>query len=258
MEVPSISLSNVLVRRSVWTTLERLNEFYFRPLLYIALVVWLVFNVFHTVGRVVSYYTPLPMWDYWRVVENLEDYKTLHLGVFWRQHNEHRIIFPELVFAFDMLFLHGRLVLPLVTSFLCYLVTWAILSSTVLFDRALTRTEQFFSVCLAGIMALWEGSANVLAIPFLLQWTLMQVAVAATFLGLSRLPRQSSNRALAGTVAAAAVATFSSGNALVLWPLVLGVTLLLRLKKRQIAILLASAVVNLSLYFVGYRFSSSL
>ena len=107
-------------------------------------------------------------------------------------------------------------------------------------------------------MAFWEGSADVLAIPFLLQWTLMQVAVAAAFLGLSRLRQERSNRALTGTVAAAVVATFSSGNALVLWPLVLGVALLLRLKKKQMAVLLASAAVNLSLYFVGYRFSSSI
>src|SRR5438270_10854027 len=180
MDTASISLSNVPVRRPVWTALERLNELYLKPLLYAAVAAWLVYNAFNTISRVTSYYTPLPMWDYWRVVENLKEYKALHLEVFWRQHNEHRIIFPELVFASDMLFLHGRQVLPLVTSFLCYLVTWAILSSTVLFDRALTRTEQFFPFCLAGIMALWEGSANVLGIPFLLQWTLMQVACAAS------------------------------------------------------------------------------
>ncbi|MFL6415376.1 MAG: hypothetical protein ACJ74Y_06870 [Bryobacteraceae bacterium] len=227
-------------------------------LVLIALSVWLVLNAVGTVGRIADYYTPMPMWDYWRVVQHLEAYKHLHLAVFWKQHNEHRIVFPEIAFALDMVFLHGRMILPLVLSFLCYGATWIVLSSTVLADRTLDLKVRFAAVLLAGVVSLWQSAANVLAIPFLLQWTLMQLAVALTFFFLSRFRSTGSAALLWSTIAAAVVGTYSSGNALLLWPLVLCVAFVIRIPRRQLAVLTAAAVATLGLYFVGYHFTGDL
>ncbi len=223
-----------------------------------ALSVWLLWNAAQTIGRVIDYYTPLPMWDYWRAVDHLPAYKTLHLAVFWRQHNEHRIVFPEIAFALDMLVLHGRMILPLVLSFLCYVATWIVLSFTVFADKTIDLKIRLAAILLAGVVALWQSAANVLGIPFLLQWTLMQLAVALTFFFLSKLRSRSSTATLLGTIAAAVVATYSSGNALLLWPLVLCVAVLVRIGKRDLLILTGAAAVTLGLYFVGYHFTGDL
>jgi hypothetical protein len=231
---------------------------YLRPALLILLAAWLITNARHTIQRIIDFYTPMPMWDYWRVVLNFSAYRSSHWSVLWVQHNDHRIVFPELIFAADMLWLHGRLVLPLIISFLCYLATWIALSSTVLADRRLNGFDRSVAFLLAGIVALWEGSIYVLAAPFLLQWTFMQLSAACSFVFLSRIKDSRSPWPLLGTVIAATVATYSSGNALVLWPLIVVLAFLLRLNRSQLVILASSAIVNLGLYFIGYHTSGAL
>jgi hypothetical protein len=84
------------------------------------LTAWLVFNWFGTATKVLRYYNPLPVWDYWRVVEDLRGIQSFQWSVLWRQHNAHRIVFPEIVFAIDMLCLQGRQILPTVLNGGCY------------------------------------------------------------------------------------------------------------------------------------------
>jgi uncharacterized membrane protein len=93
-------------------------------------------NCLTTAHRVISFYTPLPVLDYWRVVANLPAYQGFHLGVLWTQNNEHRIVFPEIVFGLDMLVAHGCMILPLLLSFLCYVATWLLLCATITATRA--------------------------------------------------------------------------------------------------------------------------
>src|SRR6185437_15530111 len=98
------------------------------------------------------------------------------LRVLWQQHNEHRIVFPEIIFAVDMLLAHGRQILPLAFSFTCYFGTWVVISWTVLSDRSLPWTIRYTAILLSGVVIGWQGSAIALGMPFLLQWTLTQFA----------------------------------------------------------------------------------
>ncbi len=237
---------------------EWFARFYGRPAILTLLACWLFRNGCRTIQTIINYYTPLPTWDYWRVVFNLTEYRSFHLSILWVQHNEHRIVFPELVFAADMLLLHGRLILPLTVSFVCYFATWAVLSFPVYEDRHLPKSERLAAVALAGILVFWEGCANVLASPFLLQWTMMQFASACSFVCISRLQGAKSSLALLGVIVAATVATYSSGNALVLWPLLVLLAFCLRLSRSRLFALTSSALVNLTLYFVNYRLSGTL
>jgi hypothetical protein len=245
--------------KSLHAQLELAKKLYLKPACLILLLYWLCYNCFGTIQRIISYYTPLPTWDYfWRLILNVNEYRSFHVSALWIQHNEHRIIFPELVFAADVLLLHGRLILPLVISFLCYAATFAVLASTVCRDSRLTRFERLTAIALAGILVFWQGCANVLASPFLLQWTLMQFGTVCSLLFLSRMQESSSKLSLFGVIIAATVATYSSGNALVLWPLIVFGALLIRINKFQFIVLVSSAVIDLALYFVGYGFSKAL
>ncbi len=221
-----------------------------------SLCAWLAYNLYETLQAMTAYYVALPVGDYWRVASFLKDYQALHLGVFWKQHNEHRILFPEIIFAIDMLAAHGRMILPIAFSFLCYALTWAVLSITVLGDRETSRFDRCWAVLLAGVVTFWQGSALALAQPFLLQWPLMQVTVGLAIFFLKKTADTARTSYLVAAISAAVVATYSSANALMLWPLLLAIGLLIRVAKRFLVVLAMAAVVSVGVYFIGYHFSS--
>src|SRR5438270_7741418 len=99
---------------------------------------WMALHWYQTALRVRQFYNPLPVWDYWRVTSDYPALKAFHVGVLWRQHNEHRILFPEIVFQMDMFLFHGRMLLPLIFSSLFYVGTWMVLTYCIWSDKALT------------------------------------------------------------------------------------------------------------------------
>ena len=221
------------------------------PAILLVLVCWLGFNWFSTVSHIVRYYNPLPVSDSWRVIEDLPAMEAGNWSWLWRQHNEHRIVFPELVFAADELLFSGRQVLPLIASFSCYLSTVILLGCT--FWRGVNAPTQI-KVCallLGGIVAGWPLSAFVLGTPFLLQWTLLQFAVV---LGLFTVM----SSALFGvSVACGVLATFSSANGILLWPVLLGVAGYRGASRGRLIALALSAVTAVGVFFIGYERSTT-
>ncbi|HEX4748333.1 MAG TPA: hypothetical protein VH302_02220, partial [Bryobacteraceae bacterium] len=128
--------------------------------------------------RLAHYYCALPVWDYWRTAENLTAYKQFHVATLWQQHNEHRIILPELIYAADALLMHARQILPIACSVVFYLGAFAVIAASFWSDGRISVLNRIIAVMLAAIVVLWQGIATVLADAFLLQWTLLQIAVA--------------------------------------------------------------------------------
>lgn len=221
------------------------------------LAAWLVFTWWETVRRLARYYTPLPTWDYWRTAALLPLYRALDLRVLWQQHNEHRVVFPEIVFAADYLLLHGRQILPLAVSFLCYVGSWVVLAWAFDSDKSTPSCIRKAGISLAGIIIGWQGSAVVLADTFLLQWTLLQFAVLLALAFLARLERTRAIADLLAVAACATVATYSSANGLTLWPLLLVIAWLAAIPKRHLGSLGVCAILVTGLYFIGYRFTGS-
>jgi hypothetical protein len=217
------------------------------------LAAWAAYSWVLTVERIVRYYNPLPVWDYWNVVQHLPQYQAFDFRVLWVQHNEHRIVFPEIVFAIDMLLLHGRQILPLALSFFCYFSTWLVMSWTMLSDRSLSRTTRYSAILLAGVVIGWQGSAMALGIPFLLNWTLTQFASILALALVTAFKRKSRIIYLVGTIACAIVATYSSANGMLGWPVILLAGVVLSLRGRYIFAVVIAAAANISLYFIGYH-----
>jgi hypothetical protein len=214
---------------------------------------WAVYSWFLTIERIVRYYNPLPIWDYWNVVQHLPQYRAFDLRVLWIQHNEHRIVFPEIIFALDMLVLHGRQVLPLEISFICYFSTWLIMSWTILSAPSLSRTIRFAAILLAGIIIGWQGCVLALGIPFLLNWTLTQFASVLALAFLFALKNNSRFTYLAGTITCGTIATYSSANGMLVWPVIIVAGLVSSLQKRYIFAVVVAATLNISVYFVDFR-----
>lgn len=223
--------------------------------IFAGLAIWMATLWVHGARAIIRFYSPLPYWDYWNTVGELEGYRHFDLAVLWRQHNEHRVFFPNAIFALDYILFRGREVLPIVFSALFYLGTWLLLSA------ALYRSEPalFVRLCgiaLAGIIIGWEGSALLIASPFLVQWTLSLFAATLSLFLLARVrTRKHPSAHLTAAIASAVVCTYSSANGLLLWPVLLVAGFLLRLSRKQLASLVFSAIAFIALYFVNYRFS---
>jgi hypothetical protein len=222
------------------------------------LLCWFAVEACITIRRIIDGYTPLPVMDYWRVVEDYPNFVHFDLRSLWRPHNEHRIVFPELVFALDALVAHGLQIVPLAISVLLYFGTWAMLAWLVFRDRSSLRQARSLAVALSAVAVVWSGTATVLAQPFLLQWTLLDFAVVLALISIWQASEGiAPNLNFAGAVVAAVIATYTSANGMVLWLVLICAGLLLRLNRRKRFSLLASAGVSIGLYFVGYRFPAN-
>jgi hypothetical protein len=222
-----------------------------------ALVVWMAAIWIHFGRTVIGSYSPLPYFDYWDTVTKIDHYRHLDIRVFWQQHSEHRIVFPEIIFAADYLFFRGREILPIALNAFFYFGMWLLFSATQYRNR---RTPLFVRLCtilLAGIVMSWEGGAFSIGAAFLVQWSLLLASAALALFLLTCVP--GSPRAsmfLAGSIACAIVCTYTSANGLLFWAVILSAAWVLRLTKLQLFILAASGAASIGLYFVDYQFSA--
>jgi hypothetical protein len=220
------------------------------------LAAWACVNCFLSLRSVFHDYNPLPVWDYWQVIEHFDRYKSLDWSVLWVQHNEHRIVFPETIFAIDALLFHGRQIFTLVISFASYFGTWLALSFAYNSDKQLSRNVRAAGILLAAIVMFWQGSSVVVGNSFLLQWTMLQLTVVLSFFLLAMSARSTNVVYFAGSILCATIATYSSGNGMLLWPLLLIAALILRISRTRQAILGLSGAIAISLYFVKYQGSA--
>ncbi len=157
-----------------------------------------------------------------------------------------------------MLFFHGHQIFSLIVSFCCYLGVWIVLAWTFESDKAVSPTVRKLGILLAGIVIGWQGSSVVVGNTFLLQWTMLELAVVLSLALLAASRTPPSLIYLAGAILAAVVATFSSANGMLLWPILLAAGLLMRIPKLHLLGLAASAVLTISVYFWGFHATSDL
>lgn len=217
------------------------------------LSLWALGNWLLSLRSVMRDYNPLPVWDYWRVANFLDRYKAFDFSVLWLQHNDHRIVFPELIFAADMLLFHGHQVLPLIVSVLCYAGVWGTLAWAFHSDQHLPWNIRKTGMLLAGIVIGWQGSSVVLGNTFLLQWTMLQFAVVAALALLMQSARRAHSGYLLGALFAGVVATYSSANGMLIWPLLLAAGFLIRLTRTKQLVIAITGVVAIGIYFIGYH-----
>jgi len=214
-----------------------------------------IYTLLYTTRALVSDYTPVPVWDYWRTVQYLDQLLSFNPKHFWLQHNEHRIIFSEIVFALDYLLFRGQELLPIACSLACQvgqvLILWGVL-------KRATEMPAVFRLVLGAAIGVLMASAiqvQVLLNTFLLQWYMSQMAVALSILTLwwsARTERPMSRFWSIVSIGAAVVATYTSGNGMLLWPLLVMMGILLRLPKQRTIAFVGAGVLSIGAYFIGY------
>jgi hypothetical protein len=214
----------------------------------------LLYTIFYT-GRAIGFdYTPVPIWDTWRSVQYVDQLLRFDLPHFWVQHNEHRIIFPEMIYALDYIFLNGRLILPAAANVLCQFVQIGLLCWLIgRMKRVATGFRLTLCVCSTLFMVSALQVQGILG-AFLLQWYLSQTAAAVALLLLWRSARTARLRSLVLSGIAAVAATYSSGNGMLLWPVLVMMAAILRVPKRRVVGLSAAGALSIGTYFIGYHF----
>ncbi len=186
------------------------------------------------------------------MVDNFPRYASGNLSVLWVQHNEHRIVFPQLFFAADLLLFGGHFFLPLIFSFCFYFGTWLVIVHALWSDRAIAFLPRCAAALLAAILQAWVVCAHPLATPFLLQWTLNQLSAILAFAFLAKLSENGRQIWLVATLLSGVVAMYSSANGLLLWAPMLVLAVALHLDRRKISIIAVTGGLSSALYFVDY------
>lgn len=204
--------------------------------------------------RLISEYgVNVPFGDEWSMISLFAKWNDhqMTFADLYRQHNEHRIFFPKLIYIAFAQLTHWNLRGEMFFSvFLCAITSacsYGLLQRTV--GGSARRRLLLWALC--NVLIFSPAQYENWMWGFQLQMFLPTVCLVGALL-LLQTPELSVTRFL-GAVCLAVVATFSFGNGLLVWP-VIGLSLLLRSAgKRWILCWAAGSLLVVSLYFVGYE-----
>jgi len=177
----------------------------------------------------------------------------------WAQHNEHRILFYKLLFILDMQVFEGRNWPMFVAIFLCQVVLAAIFAFVLWKFGGAKGSPQVASFGLALYCLFCPSQRENFSWAFQLSFELVTVWVTMAIL-LVILQKQDFNvgRPISGwkvlaSLAVATAASFTNGNGIVVWPIMIVLALSMRLPWRLILLHILGFACSASLYLVGYR-----
>jgi hypothetical protein len=208
--------------------------------------------------QILTSHSLVPFWDEWTEIDAIAAAPNhqLPLSWLWSQHNEHRVVFYRLLLLADIHLFHGKHWI----SFWCILAV-QLLSLTCLawmlhfcgvrgtLRRAIVGLGGFALFCPAQ----WENFRWAFQISFLLPAFFLILTLSAV-LKYQRSVEQLRPQwvYLALSILAAAAATYSNANGIVLWPLLLLVAITLVPRVEVIACFAGFGAVFIALYLYHY------
>lgn len=218
------------------------------------LALWIVAS---TMAVIRAGYNPLPAWDEW---DRWSTYLTDHYSLFWffRQHTEHRLAVPKVLFAIDHLVFSARNWFLLVCTFCLQALTAVMLwrlSARVC--RQECRERMALGAVIVGCLFSAQQYVNFIW-GFQVQFALVHCAAVAAFFALLRSEEQRMRDGrgaawIAASVSLAAAATYSMGSGLLVWPVALVAAICLRVPWRRVVWLAAGAVLIGAPYFYHWQ-----
>ncbi len=203
-------------------------------------------------------YSPLPLEDSWSLWQEAYKQHGNYLTFLSWQHNEHRIVVTRLVYIIDRLVFHGRSLFPLVCSLLLQAATGVWLYRIVRRTGQASGLSRLLLGCAVGAALSSAQQFPNLVMGFQIQFTMVYCASCGALLALIRAAeRRQEGRDpdlwFAISCVAALLATYSSANGLLFWPVLLLFGLWLRLPSRFLFALLLDTVLVGMFYLRGYH-----
>jgi len=191
-------------------------------------------------------YSPVPFADRWGELPFLERAVAghLHIGDFWAQANEHRIVVPRIQFVLEYALFGGRYVfLFSIVALSCVLIACVV--AAVVWLETKDRLLSWAAFCVAAMATLSPAAEENLTwgLPGLVQVYLF-ASIAALAVAVAAQPGRRDSVWTAVAAASALAASYSVANGLLLWPLLLVVALALRLRLRLVAALAAAGALT--------------
>lgn len=209
-----------------------------------------------TLAAVLAAWQATPYQDQWGMVASYRDLLRHgpSLEWFWRQHNEHRIVFPRLVFLADMAWTRGSNLVNLTTILAIQaLGAWLFVRLALRGDlRPLTAAAAALAAACLFSLAQWEN----LVWGFQVQFVGVYCAGGWGLFLFSRAMREPAAvdwRAWAGAMALLGVCTFSMANGVLVGGAMLLVALAVRGSWRLLGATLVVVAALAALYFSGFR-----
>jgi hypothetical protein len=225
-------------------------------------LVWLfsVYIIVTSILTVHNFYCPLPYGDMWWFVRDMAEFRSHRIGLsfLWKQHSEHRLVVPRLIFWVDLQFFRFRGVFTIVCSLLLQV------GEAMLLCLAFWRAERNSPVSRLSYAALVFGmmfSASQienLIFPFQIQFPLaFFMASVSIVLVLHHCEANGGDwiSIFLGLVAATC-ATLSLGCGLLVWPVLVLICIIERAPRMA---LWTTGVAGISIwisYFIGYLLPS--
>jgi len=219
----------------------------------VSLAAWILVT---TLQAVRIGWNPLPFSDDWdRWITYVQDHYSI--GWFNREHVDHRLVAPKLLFAVDHLLFEGRGWFILVLSFCFQAATGMVIWKLSAHGYRQDRLERVI-LGAAIVACLFSDQQWVnLACPFQVQFPMVYSAAVLAIWALWKSTHQGWSKGwLATAVVLAVVATYSMANGILIWPVILLAALWLRIPKRSIVAVAGCALFIAFLYFHNWHRSS--
>ncbi len=203
---------------------------------------------------VVHYWTNIPSWDDWDFfsIISANQHGTLSFGDFWAQHNEHRILFPNLV-MFALAEASGwDTRWEMAFSLLVALVTFGLLAQ--MLRRGLRSGWLLWvAVPLASLVTFSPVQFENWLWGWQIEWFMMVLGVVGALCALSIWKSTRSWKPMVVAMAAATLATYSLGSGMLVWVACLPVLLVDRRLRRWTPVWVVLGAVEIALYFTDYQ-----
>ncbi len=205
-------------------------------------------------------YSVVPYWD---ELDELTSYvDATHNSVLrwmWTQHNEHRLLFYKSLFLVDMHFFQGRN-WPMYAATFCSLMASAVVIGYML--RKLGHFKGYlWQACLGLTLyclfcpSQWENLSWAFQLSFVLVNVWVLTAVLCLVIQKQRIDagQPIDITVVLVSLLAASAATFTSGNGMTVWPVLIAVALLAKLPWRLLGAYALGLACVVPLYLIGYH-----
>ncbi len=186
--------------------------------------------------------------DQWYNISLIEH--PLSFSALWAQHDEHRILVPNLIV---LILAHTTHLNVLSEEYLSGLLLCVALGLLILADKRSFRSTPWIYYCPVAFVLLSFVQAGSTLFGFQLSWYLAIVALAVALFLLDR--ADLNKLALTGAIAAAVVGSFSAFEGLFIWPVGLLVLYRRRCSRGRELAWIAFAVLTGAAYFHNYRWT---
>jgi len=236
-----------------------LKMFSRRPFIIIAALVPIVFLAIMLILKSVN----VPNWDEWEMVPIFMRIHAGHLFLmdFWRQHNEHRIIIPNIILVTTAYFTRWNLItenfLNLGVAIASFLIILKVLKTTGVEFKQKSSCLLIFLVSLIWFSLVqsdnwlwgWE-----------IEWFLNVLGVSIVAYCLSRIKSQRQSfsvRQLGLLLLGGVIAQYSLGNGTLVWPIVVLILLYMKVPLKQIAAVIITGAITTFFYYYHYTNTDS-